>query len=216
MWQFGEGDRDADALAERWRAADPFPHLVFDDVLRPDAVAELLRILAEEPVEERIADFYAFDASAPEPVTSELREVRDAFARAFAAPLAQITARGTARVEMRAYAYRPGHYLLPHVDHHGLAPSGCRLACGETSGGIGRELAFVYYVPSPEPPIGGELELFRVEIGADGDLTRTERARLVEPRGNRLVVFDVSEASLHQVREVHAGLRVSLAGWFYA
>ncbi len=32
---------------------------------------------------------------------------------------------------------------------------------------------------------------------------------------NRLVVFDVSDVSLHQVREVLAGLRISLAGWFY-
>jgi Rps23 Pro-64 3,4-dihydroxylase Tpa1-like proline 4-hydroxylase len=52
-------------------------------------------------------------------------------------------------------------------------------------------------------------------MGPDGDLVRTESARLVEPHGNRLVVFDVSDASLHQVREVTGGLRISLAGWFY-
>ena len=42
-----------------------------------------------------------------------------------------------------------------------------------------------------------------------------DRAELVEPRPNRLVVFEVSELSLHQVREVMSGLRLSLAGWFY-
>jgi len=43
----------------------------------------------------------------------------------------------------------------------------------------------------------------------------TEPAGQIEPRPNRLVVFEVSEASLHQVREVIGGLRISLAGWFY-
>jgi len=31
-----------------------------------------------------------------------------------------------------------------------------------------------------------------------------------------MVLFDVSNASLHQVREVLAGTRVSLTGWFLA
>jgi Rps23 Pro-64 3,4-dihydroxylase Tpa1-like proline 4-hydroxylase len=202
MWRLrGEGEaRDESVLRDRFRRAEPFPHLVLDEVLPPGDVPELLRILAEEPVSERVADFYAFDASPPEPATAELRELRDDFARAFAAPLARITGRQATRIEMRAYAYRPGHYLLPHVDHQA---------------DLGRELAFVYYVPSPEPPTGGELELFRVETDAHGDVVRTESALQVEPRGNRLVVFDVSDTSLHQVREVLSGLRISLAGWFY-
>jgi Rps23 Pro-64 3,4-dihydroxylase Tpa1-like proline 4-hydroxylase len=67
-------------------------------------------------------------------------------------------------------------------------------------------LAFAYYLPTPAPPEGGELELFR----------GFESARVIEPRPNRLVVFDVGDGTLHQVREVLAGLRLSLAGWFYA
>ena len=101
---------------------------------------------------------------------------------------------------MRAYAYRPGHYLLPHSDHQD---------------GLARVLAYAYYLPSPEPPRGGELELYRVELAND-EATVTETARLIEARSNRLVVFDVSTISLHQVREVLGGLRISLAGWFYA
>jgi Rps23 Pro-64 3,4-dihydroxylase Tpa1-like proline 4-hydroxylase len=104
------------------------------------------------------------------------------------------------RADLRAYAYRVGDYLLPHSDHqHGLE----------------RALAFAYYLPSPDPPDGGELELFRCSIER-AELTATESARLIEPRPNRLVVFDVSDVSLHQVREVVGGLRISLAGWFYA
>jgi Rps23 Pro-64 3,4-dihydroxylase Tpa1-like proline 4-hydroxylase len=103
-------------------------------------------------------------------------------------------------VDMRAYAYRPGHYLLPHTDHQD---------------GLARVLAYAYYLPSPEPPRGGELELFACEL-AGGEITSVSSGRVIEPRANRLVVFDVSDASLHRVHEVLAGLRLSLAGWFYA
>ena len=95
---------------------------------------------------------------------------------------------------MRAFAYRTGHYLLPHSDHQD---------------GLERVLAYAYYLPSPEPPRGGELELFRVTPEA------ITSELLIAPRPHRLVVFDVSDVSLHQVREVLGGLRISLAGWFY-
>jgi Rps23 Pro-64 3,4-dihydroxylase Tpa1-like proline 4-hydroxylase len=101
---------------------------------------------------------------------------------------------------MRAFAYRPGHYLLPHTDHQA---------------GLERLLAYAYYLPSPESPRGGELELYRCEL-KDGELAVTEPATRIEPKPWRLVVFDVSDVSLHQVREVLGGLRISLAGWFYA
>jgi Rps23 Pro-64 3,4-dihydroxylase Tpa1-like proline 4-hydroxylase len=100
---------------------------------------------------------------------------------------------------MRAYAYRVGHYLLPHCDHQD---------------GLGRELAYAYYLPSPEPPSGGELEMFACRA-EHGELVATDSAELFEPVPNRLIVFEVSSRSLHQVREVLAGLRISLAGWFY-
>jgi Rps23 Pro-64 3,4-dihydroxylase Tpa1-like proline 4-hydroxylase len=48
-----------------------------------------------------------------------------------------------------------------------------------------------------------------------GEIALTVSARVIEPRSNRLVVFEVGDVSLHQVREVCAGLRISLAGWFY-
>ncbi len=199
MWRTGSAWEDRDALVRAWRDAQPFPHLVLDDVLSEPELAELFAILDEESVDPYEGDILAFEASLPEPRTAELRAVRDSFAAAFAAPLAAITGKPIARADMRAFAYRVGHYLLPHTDHRE---------------GLSRALAYAYYLPSPEPPTGGELELFRCAI-AEGELTETTSALLIEPRGNRLVVFDVSDVSLHQVREVTAGLRMSLAGWFY-
>lgn len=115
--------------------------------------------------------------------------------------MSQITGKALDHADMRAYAYRVGHYLLPHTDRQE---------------GVERLLAYAYYLPSPEPPRGGELELFHCAVDrARDEITSTTSALLVEPRPNRLVVFDVSEISIHQVREVLGGLRISLAGWFY-
>lgn len=186
-------------LSASWRSAGPFPHLVCDDLVPPDALDALMTVLDEEPVDPYEGDLFAFDASAPEPRTDELRATRDALTTSLAPILSRITGKAVTRADLRAFAYREGHYLLPHTDHqHGLA----------------RALAYAYYLPSPEPPVGGELELFRCTVG-DGEIVATDSALLVEPRANRLVVFDVSDVSLHQVREVTRGLRLSLAGWFY-
>mgnify|MGYP000857569152 CR=1 FL=1 len=199
MWTLGTEWCDEHALADAWRAAQPFGHLIFEDVVPRSELAALLTLLDEEPIDRYDADIFAFEASAPEPKTEALRNLRASFIETFAAPLARVTGKSLTRVDMRVYAYRAGHYLLPHADHQT---------------GVGRALAFAYYVPSPEPPDGGELELYRCVVDA-GEIVATESACVIEPLGNRLVVFDVSDVSLHQVREVLAGLRISVSGWFY-
>jgi len=199
MLRLEEAFRDEPALAARWRAAAPYPHLVLDDVAAPDALPTLIEMLEEEPVERYEGDIFVFDATAPEPRTTELRALREDLSRLLAPVLSRITGRPVVRADLRAYAYRVGHYLLPHSDHQE---------------GLARALAFAWYLPTPEPPVGGELELYRCELAA-GEITSVASAQLIEPRPNRLVVFEVGDASLHQVREVLAGLRLSLAGWFY-
>ena len=197
MWRLGQNGEPG--LAAAWRAATPFPHLVIDDVVPAEMIPELFTILDEEPVNRYESDIFAFEATEPEPTTAELRALRDNFASTLAPALSRITGTPVTRVDMRAYAYRPGHYLLPHSDHQD---------------GLQRMIAYAYYLPSPEPPVGGELELFRCRVEG-GAIVATDSARLIEPRANRLVVFGVSDISLHQVCEVLGGLRISLAGWFH-
>lgn len=196
MWRLPGSE---DALAERWRAATPFPHAVVDDVLAPADLDALMAELDEESVAHYEAELFRFEASAPEPRSEELRAIRAGFAEALAPPLSRITGRQVSTIDMRAFAYRPGHYLLPHSDHQD---------------DLARQLAYIFYLPTPAPPIDGALELFACRVD-DGEIVATTSARLIEPRPNRLVVFEVSETSLHQVREVLGGLRISLAGWFY-
>lgn len=196
MWRLGSMWQDEPALAVAWRTAAPFPHLICDDFApAPD---QLLSVLEDEAVDPYEGDLFRFEATAPEPKTDELRALRDGFAAALCPVLSRVTGKQLQRADMRAYAYRVGHYLLPHSDHQE---------------GLARALAYAYYLPSPEPPVGGELELYRCE--SRGELVSTESALVITPRANRLVVFDVSDISLHQVSEVLGGLRLSLAGWFY-
>src|SRR5215212_7456042 len=84
-----ELDGDEGVLADRWRSAQPFPHVLIDDFARrPD---ELLSLLEEEPVERYEGDLFVFEASAPEPRSDELRSLRASFAGTLAAPLSRIT-----------------------------------------------------------------------------------------------------------------------------
>ena len=169
---------------------EPFCHVIIDDACeRPD---ELLAVVDEEGVEAYESDIFKFEATAPEPRSPEFRALRDAFAAELAPALSRLTGRAVTRCDMRAYAYRPGHYLLPHTDHQD---------------GLLRQLARTRITcPPPSRPTGGELELF----------AGMRSAKLIAPRDNRLVIFEVGDTSLHQVREVLSGLRISLAGWFYA
>lgn len=180
-----------------WSSAAPFPHLVIDDAARdPEA---LLGLIEEEAVARYEGDLFVFEATPPEPRSDELKRVRAEFAAAYTASLSRITGHAVSKIDMRAYAYRPGHYLLAHTDHQD---------------GLQRRLAYAYYLPSPDAPAGGELELFACETD-HGEITATHSAKLIEPVPNRLAIFEVSDRSLHQVREVLGGLRLSLAGWFY-
>ena len=94
------------------------------------------------------------------------------------------------RADGSAYIYLPGHYLLPHSDSRVSE---------------GRAIAYAYYAGAPQK--GGELEFF--------ERTARRVARKIAPRANRLVLFEVHDLALHQVREVLAGARTSIAGWFY-
>lgn len=199
MWRLGPAWQDEVGLARAWAEARPFAHLVVDDFAPEDRLEDLLALLEEEPIQRYEGEIFGFDASAPEPVTAELVGLRAELAEVLCPPLARITGQAVGRVDMRAYAYRVGDYLLPHSD------------CQDD---LGRALAYAYYLPSPSPPEGGELELYACEV-ADGALVSTVSAKRIAPAANRLVVFEVSPRSLHQVREVLGGLRISLAGWFY-
>ena len=189
---------DVDALAKRWAAALPFPHLVFDDLLAPGEVASVRTAFAGEPHHPVGGEVYEFFTSGDPPQQPALLDfLRSLSAGEAGDKLRRITGKALPHLEGRGYVYGEGHYLLPHADYRA---------------GLRRELAFVYYVAG-EQLVGGELELFACDLEG-GEIVATRSAVLIEPKPNRLVIFDVSPATLHQVREVRRGARASLAGWF--
>ena len=194
------GSWDLPALAERWRAARPFPYVVFDGLVAEPRLTELLEAFEEEPASKIQDDIFEMMASA--------RELEHPVFHRFAAELAgpamlaaatAITGKPVRRLDMRGYAYLEGDYLLPHADHRA---------------DVGRSIAYAYYLDVRGDLEGGELELFECTFEG-GVIVATAPAAVIPPARNRLVLFDVSDASLHQVREVTRGMRLSLAGWFY-
>lgn len=191
---------DLPALVASWRAAKPFPHVVIDDVLPEDKLQELRVAVSREPHTSNVDHFYEMMGSGM-PV---LHPVLFDFAVALGAPNALATIAGLSgktvtHVEMRSYVYLAGSFLLPHND--------CR-------NDLYRRVAYAYYLLPRETSTGGELELFECDMDGD-DIVAARSAVTIEPRGNRMVIFDVSPSSLHQVKEVLSGGRVSLSGWFF-
>lgn len=189
---------DATALAESWRSARPFPHVILDGLLAPEELQELREEVAGTPHYPNHADFYEMMVSSEDlgPALTAFRASLDGPGREL---VARVTGKSPSRVELRSYVYLAGSYLLPHDD---LGPSQ-----------VGRIVAWAYYLLPRERCEGGELELFDCTLDGDEIVGATAALR-IEPLENRLVVFDVSPRSLHQVREVTSGGRVSLSGWF--
>jgi Rps23 Pro-64 3,4-dihydroxylase Tpa1-like proline 4-hydroxylase len=184
--------------ANEWRAARPFAHLVIDDLVDAPSLAALCTAVAAEPHWPNRGEIFDLMGSADQVQHPTLR----AFHAELGAPeilsaVRMLSGRPIDRVDLRSYVYMPGNYLLPHTD--------CRTS-------MGRQVAYAYYLYSREVE-GGELELFDCSMQGD-DIVATRPALRIEPRENRMVIFEVTPASLHQVREVVRGARVSLSGWF--
>lgn len=186
--------------AVAWREARPFPHVVIDGLVAEDARAALVNALEDEPASVIRDEIFEMTASAVSVEDARLRR----FHAALGSPevLGAIGALCGARVtraDLRAFAYEPGHYLLPHTDHQE---------------GVGRVVAYAYYLDTTPDLEGGELALFDC-TEAGGEIVAARAVKEIAPRPNRMVLFEVGSTSLHEVREVTRGLRLSLAGWFY-
>jgi 2OG-Fe(II) oxygenase superfamily len=190
---------DRRLLAGRFARARPFPHVIVDDWLDLHARGELMEALADEPSERIVSEIYEVMATG-EPTTPGMKALAASMSsEAMLETIGAIAGHRLGRLSLRGYAYGPGHYLLPHHDRD-LDSTRC--------------IAFVAYLEATDDLRGGELELFACRRDG-GTISEAVSASIIEPRPGRLVLFDVSDDSLHRVREVTAGRRTSLAGWYY-
>jgi Rps23 Pro-64 3,4-dihydroxylase Tpa1-like proline 4-hydroxylase len=187
-------------LAAAWRSARPYAHVVVDGLVDEEARRALLAAMEDEPASEIHDEIFAMTASAVSVQDARLRRFHAALGSAeVCAAIEALSGKHVRRVDLRAFGYGPGHYLLPHTDHQQ---------------DVGRAVAYAFYLDTTPDLAGGELALFDVTL-AGGEIVAARPAESIAPRANRLVLFDVGDRSLHEVREVTRGLRLSLAGWFY-
>lgn len=181
---------DLAALREEWLRATPFPHLVLDDVLDVAPLREAVACEPHWPSHGELFEMMASSDALTQPALARFAETLPIEA------VAAISGVELRRIEARSYVYLPGSYLLPHTDF-----------------GDSRRVAWVLYLAVDCD--GGDLRLYDCDV--DGDVVTAARfARDIAPRPGRLVLFEVSPRSLHEVTEVTRGARVSLAGWFKA
>ena len=190
---------DLAALAANYRAAKPFPHVVIDNFVSAETLDRLRTGLTQEPHWPNLGELYHFMGSAETVSHPTLREFQAQLSSpSVLAAIQTITGRPVTRCDLRSYVYLPGSYLLPHAD-------------SRTS--LGRMVAYAYYIHTAGCE-GGELELFACTMEADQVIAARPSIK-INPQDNRLVIFEVTNASLHQVCEVLAGVRASLTGWFF-
>ena len=189
-------------LAHRYARAQPFRHVVMDDVLDDQACAAITEALGDEDSRRLVSEIYEVMATGEPLQVAVLAALAASLeSRPVLRAVGAITDNSElSRATMRGYAFGPGHYLLPHADSDEDAR---------------RVIAYALYVQCSTDLEGGELELYAVRRDERGNTVETEPAGRIVPRAGRLVLFEVSDDSLHAVREVVRGLRVSLSGWFY-
>jgi Rps23 Pro-64 3,4-dihydroxylase Tpa1-like proline 4-hydroxylase len=188
--------RDLAGAAKKFRGAKPFAHLVIDRAVVAADHARMAAAFADEPQMLLEDEIYLHLRSSDPPMTQALRDFCMSL-QVSCSSVAQICGQQISRADGSAYSYLKSHYLLPHSDSRKSE---------------GRAIAYAYYVGAPDK--GGELELFSC-AARKGEIVKTRAAKRIAARANRLVLFEVHDLALHQVREVTRGARTSIAGWFY-
>lgn len=167
---------------------EPFAHIIFKDLLSSVALHEIKEIIESQPFERKSADLFDLEQTtdlSDEQSLSGLREKMLSLKEIIKNELGI----DVTSLDMSAMHYQECDYLLCHDDQL-----------------EGRKIAYILYLAKPEQ--GGEL-LFRSSTEPyDVQVT-------IPPLENTLVLFEVSNKSLHEVSEIIKGERLSIGGWFH-
>lgn len=203
-----------------YRSAEPFPHIVLDGFLRPEAYRQAL---AEFPSVEEIKDWRRADAMDAEGRVAQILKLgysneqrlsaglRNLFyilnSGAFIRYLERLTGIPDLLTDPHMFGgglhqYLPGAVLRVHADFNKLP--GSRLD---------RRLNLLLYLNEEwQPSWGGKLELWEQDMQRCG--------RSVEPVGNRCVIFSTTATSYHGMPDPLAcpagTTRRSLALYYYS
>jgi len=177
----------------------PFPHVVVENFLDTDTLDLVIDALAGLEYSFSESDLFSYWASVKltdidHPALNILREDlgdkswRDEVAKAF-----QVSK--LSKIDMAAYVYGLGDFLLPHDDQV-----------------ENRIIAYsLHLTPDLEENDGGSLDLFKANNEGKSQLVKS-----IIPKFNSLNLFEVSATSWHQVSEILTDIqRLTLTGWYH-
>jgi len=177
-------------LKKQFKSAKPFPHLVLNDFFKN---AKLLKsALLKENFYYQNSDLFQFHQTndCSKAKTSVVKDFNEFFgSKDFLNFISEITGKKLTSIDMSGFIYGDTDYLLPHDD---------RLE--------GRKIAYIVNLSENfREENGGELAFFKGK----------QVVKRIYPKFNTFTIFEVSNKSLHEVKEVIDKKRVSFAGWFH-
>jgi len=177
----------------------PFPHAIVKNFLDSSTLDLVIDALAGLEYDFKEADLFSYWSSIDltdidHPAINILRD--DLGDKAWRKEVSRAFNVGQLKnIDMAAYVYGLGDFLLPHDDQI-----------------EGRIIAYsLHLTPEITEEMGGSLDLF--EADADG---KSKMVDSIIPEYNSLIMFEVSKNSWHQVREILTDIqRLTVTGWYH-
>ena len=178
----------------------PFPHVVVTNFLDDqtlDLVTYALAGLEYEFDDSDLFNYLSFGLTdVDHPVINILRDdLGDKIWRDEVAKIFRV--KKLSKIDMSAYVYGLGSFLLPHDDQV-----------------EGRIIAYSLHLTDIEiaEKMGGALHMYEAD-----DTGKSKLVKSIIPEYNSLIMFEVSDKSWHQVGEVLEDIqRLTVTGWYHA
>lgn len=179
--------------------ARPFPHVIVRNFLDSPTLDLAIDALAGLEYDFKESDLFSYWASIEltdinHPAINILRDdLGDEIWRKKVAESFKV--KQLSSIDMSAYVYGLGDFLLPHDDQV-----------------EGRIIAYsLHLTPEITEEMGGALNIFKADKEGKSKL-----ADSIIPEYNSLIMFEVSDRSWHQVSEIVADIqRLTVTGWYH-
>ena len=179
--------------------ARPFPHVIVRNFLDSPTLDLAIDALAGLEYDFKESDLFSYWASIEltdinHPAINILRDdLGDEIWRKEVAESFKV--KQLSSIDMSAYVYGLGDFLLPHDDQV-----------------EGRIIAYsLHLTPEITEEMGGALNIFKADKEGKSKL-----ADSIIPEYNSLIMFEVSDRSWHQVSEIVADIqRLTVTGWYH-
>ena len=177
----------------------PFKHVVVKNFLDPSTLDLVIDALAGLEYDFKESDLFSYWASIDltdinHPAINILRD--DLGGEIWRKKVAEsFKTKKLSSIDMAAYVYGLGDFLLPHDDQV-----------------EGRVIAYsLHLTPEITEKMGGALNIFKAN-----DAGKSKLVDSIIPEYNSLIMFEVSDSSWHQVSEIMQDIqRLTVTGWYH-